>query len=159
MALNLPKVLTLAAAAGLTLGFLGAQPAQAQSDEDRRMLALNLYHEARSEGREGMAAVGWVTLNRVADPEFPNTITGVITQTRRGSCEFGWWCDGKSDEPTEAELWSEAQSVADELLNEPGTDPTDGALFFMESFRGTPGWMQKLRKSAEIGNHNFFARP
>jgi spore germination cell wall hydrolase CwlJ-like protein len=33
-------------------------------------MALNMYHEARGEGRLGMLAVGWVVLNRMADRSY-----------------------------------------------------------------------------------------
>ena len=36
------------------------------SANDIRIMALNMYHEARGEGRLGMLAVGWVVLNRMA---------------------------------------------------------------------------------------------
>ena len=41
--------------------------AAAANREDVRVMALNMYHEARGEGRLGMLAVGWVVLNRMAD--------------------------------------------------------------------------------------------
>ncbi|MCB1971526.1 MAG: cell wall hydrolase [Geminicoccaceae bacterium] len=128
--------------------------------EAKRLFALNMYHEARSEGREGMVAIGWVVLNRVADPKYPDTITGVITQKRGRHCEWGWWCDGKSDKPTEPKMWEMAQSLTDEMLGaNPPADPTGGALWFQESFRKRPGWMgSDVRETTTIGRHNFFGR-
>ena len=43
-------------------------------------LALNLYHEARSEPLKGQLAVAHVVMNRVNDPQFPQTVCGVIKQ-------------------------------------------------------------------------------
>ena len=37
-------------------------------------LALNIYHEARNQPTVGKLAVAMVTLNRVKDERFPNTI-------------------------------------------------------------------------------------
>ena len=68
-------------------------------------LAQNIYHEARSESTAGRMAVALVTLNRVKDQRFPNTICGVVKQTKYypsgkidlHSCQFSWYCDGKPD--------------------------------------------------------------
>lgn len=133
--------------------------AQAQEDPDR-MLALNLYHEARGEGREGMIAVGWVVLNRIEDSVYPDNVLDVITQTRGRNCEWGWWCDGKSDKPTEPEMWALAQSLAAELMSaNPPADPTQGALWFNETFRDRPSWMgDDVERSATLGGHHFYRR-
>ncbi|MCB1832264.1 MAG: cell wall hydrolase, partial [Geminicoccaceae bacterium] len=85
------KVLAMAVTIGSSLIWTPAD-AQDVDAESRRMFALNMYHEARSEGREGMVAIGWVVLNRVADGKYPDSITGVITQKRGSRCEWGWWC-------------------------------------------------------------------
>ncbi len=58
----------------------GVAFADAHEEDAVRCMALNLYWEARSEGREGMLAVGWVVLNRMAHPKFPNTVCEVIQQ-------------------------------------------------------------------------------
>jgi len=50
-------------------------------------LARNIYHEARGEGIYGMIAVSIVTINRVEDSRYPNTIKGVITQPH----QFTWY--------------------------------------------------------------------
>ena len=41
-------------------------------------LADNVYFEARNQGTAGWSAVISVTLNRVKDKRFPNTVCGVI---------------------------------------------------------------------------------
>ena len=43
-------------------------------------LARNIFYEAASEPEEGKVAVGLVTLNRTADPLYPNSICGVVHQ-------------------------------------------------------------------------------
>ncbi len=153
---------TAMAQATTTQAAAGTAPssAAAMSADERELFALNLYHEARSEGRDGMIAVGWVVLNRMADPVYPDSITGVINQRRGGNCEWGWTCDGRSDQPTEADMWVLAQEVT-ELMAGPGrpADPTMGALWFHETFRPQPGWMgSQVRRTATLGNHHFYAR-
>ena len=73
-------------------------------------LAENIYHEARGEGIEGMLAVGHVTMNRVESSRFPDTVCGVVRQTKyikswrtgelvpaRNRCQFSWYCDGRPE--------------------------------------------------------------
>jgi spore germination cell wall hydrolase CwlJ-like protein len=61
-------------------------------------LALALYWEAKTEGPEGMLAVASVVLNRVAHPQFPSTVCGVVKQGgERPPCQFSWWCERRHD--------------------------------------------------------------
>ena len=49
----------------LTVAFCAGSAHAATLAEEQNCLALNLYWEARGEGRSGMIAVGWVVLNLV----------------------------------------------------------------------------------------------
>lgn len=128
------------------------------SAAERELFALNLYFEARSEGRDGMVAVGWVVFNRVESEAFPDSITAVINEPTRNSCQWGWMCDGKSDTPREADNWALAQEVADLLLSdERPADPTGGAIAFHETFRDTPGWLRRgATRTVTLDNHHFY---
>ena len=136
-----------------------ASPTADVSAAERELFALNVYYEARSEGRDGMVAVAWVVLNRVDNADFPDSIEGVINQPTRRSCQWGWTCDGRSDTPTEMDLWELAEEVRDVMLSDARpADPTGGAVFFFETFRETPGWLSNsATRTATIGNHNFYA--
>ena len=41
-------------------------------------MALNIYHESRNQTLGGRLAVGYVTLNRVHNDKYPDTICGVV---------------------------------------------------------------------------------
>ena len=43
-------------------------------------MALNIYHESRSEEMRGQVAVANVTLNRVASNKWPNDVCSVVKQ-------------------------------------------------------------------------------
>jgi spore germination cell wall hydrolase CwlJ-like protein len=126
--------------------------------DDMRCLALTIYWEGKSESREGQIAVAHVVLNRLKDPRFPHTICGVV---RDGGarplhqCQFSWWCDGKSDNPTDAAQWDEAQKIAREESKPGAPDPTHGALYF---HNGTvkPSWTRVRTRTAQIGRHTFY---
>ena len=119
-------------------------------------MALTLHWEARAEGREGMRAVGWVVLNRMADSRFPSTACGVVREGgERPGCQFSYWCDGKGDEPPPGAPWELAQEVAAELLMAPPRDETDGALFYHSTSVPMP-WAVARERTAQIGRHIFY---
>lgn len=74
------------------------------TDADVTACAKMLWGEARGCTREGQAKCVWVVCNRVDDPRFPDTITGVITQTS----QFHGY---SPDFPITAELYAVALDV------------------------------------------------
>jgi N-acetylmuramoyl-L-alanine amidase len=138
------------------LGPWSESRAAAPLDDPRHCLALALYWEARTEGPDGMLAVASVVLNRVAHPEFPSSVCAVVRQGgEQPPCQFSWWCDGKSDRPTDPQAWSLAQHLARAALAEPPPDRTRGALFFHSTSIATP-WLRKRTRTAQIGRHIFY---
>ena len=124
-------------------------------------LALNVYWEARSEASMGQFAVAAVTLNRVANKRFPGTVCGVVRQggaKRRNRCQFSWWCDGKSDIPTNNAAWQAAKSIAYTALFFDPPDPTDGALWYHADYV-KPSWTRAMSHTATIGRHIYYRKP
>jgi N-acetylmuramoyl-L-alanine amidase len=114
-------------------------------------LALNIYHEARGEGPEGMMAVGQVTINRVADDRWPDTVCEVVYQPR----QFSWTDDAPP--VTEQAAWEQAQAIAAEMLN--GTADTilgPDAVYF-HAAGTTPYWSDDVHLIGRIGDHIFYA--
>ena len=134
---------------------LPALPAAAADDEPT-CLARAVYFEALAEGREGMEAVAAVVLNRIAHPEFPDTVCEVVEDGgETPPCQFSWWCDGKSDQPDDAEGWALAREVAIATLAEPPPDPTAGALFFHRTDI-EPQFEEPRKATVTIGEHVFY---
>jgi len=76
-----PRRLALALAAVLPLLLAPAAQGMTRLGQSaQHCLALAMYWEAKSEGADGMLAVASVVLNRVAHPEFPDTVCGVVKQ-------------------------------------------------------------------------------
>lgn len=104
-----------------------------------------------------MIAVGWVVLNRVDSDRYPGSICAVIYEGgERPPCEFNWWCDGKSDFPRERASWEQAQQIADQMLNNPPADPTDGALWFHLDSIPVPVWLAPRERTLHLGAHYFY---
>ncbi|MBK1723229.1 cell wall hydrolase [Thiocystis violacea] len=131
--------------------------APSEEDADLRCLALNIYHEARSEPESGQIAVALVTLNRVGSNAFPGSICAVVKQggTKRNRCQFSWWCDGRSDKPKDPQAWRRAMDIARRVLNDSVPDPTRGALYYHASYC-SPSWSSAYKRTARIGQHLFY---
>jgi spore germination cell wall hydrolase CwlJ-like protein len=129
----------------------------ADFDESLRCLALNVYHEARSEPEVGQLAVAAVTLNRVRSDAFPDSVCEVVKQggEKRHRCQFSWWCDGKSDRPTEAEAWKNAKHISRQVLLGLAKDPTNEALYYHATYV-KPRWSQNMEQTARIDQHVFY---
>jgi N-acetylmuramoyl-L-alanine amidase len=124
--------------------------------EEQQCLAMAIYWEARGEGRQGMVAVGWTIINRTRSDHFPKTPCAVVYQGNEwGHCQFSWWCDGKSDRPTDRKNWTKALITAAEMIVNPPRDPTNGALFY-HSINIPRPWVRKRTRTARVGQHIFY---
>lgn len=116
-----------------------------QNNNDLYLLAKCIHAEARGEIYEGMVAVGAVILNRVASPEFPNTVYGVIYQP--------WAFTAVNDGQINLEPDAKAYQAAQDALN--GWDPTYGCLFYYNPAVATSKWIYSRQVVCTIGRHVF----
>jgi len=125
-------------------------------DDAITCLARTVYWEARGEATVDMEAVASVVMNRLGHEGFPNTICSVVRQGQeRGSCQFSWWCDGRSDQAKEDASYATAKEIARRALNLQLTDRTRGALYFHQR-NATPGWASEYTRTAELGEFVFY---
>ena len=132
-------------------------------------LALNVYHESRSDNFAGRVGVADVVLNRVNSNLFPDTICDVVQQSKtrvnwkgnvvpvRGMCHFSWYCDGLSDEPLEEDAWEDAQVVAELVLNGGFRGIAEGATHYHATYV-EPNWINDrgMVPVGRIGEHKFY---
>jgi len=125
-------------------------------------LALNMYHEARGEGPVGMVAIGQTTLNRVADPRWPNDICKVVKE--RGfislnSCQFSWYCDRRSDVPVDKDMWNIAISLSRGMIKGHIASPKlkDATCYHATWVENLPKWTLKSKYILTEGDHIFYA--
>jgi cell wall hydrolase len=108
-------------------------------------LALNIYHEARGEPVDGQIAVAQVTLNRVASPDYPDTVCEVVYDHK----QFSWTINPpKVTEPDAYELAFFIASNMDQF-----DDFTQGALYYYTG--PDPYWASSFELVGQIGNHKF----
>ena len=119
-------------------------------------LALNMYFEARDQGPEGMLMVAEVTMNRVADTRFPDTVCDVVWQRK----QFSWTHDGKSDKPDVStyhnrKAWSDAQAIAGAVLEGTGATLGSGATHY-HAISVSPFWASSMTPVGKVGDHVFY---
>tara|TARA_R100000541_G_scaffold17930_1_gene27736 strand:- start:79 stop:471 length:393 start_codon:yes stop_codon:yes gene_type:complete len=121
-------------------------------------LALNVYHESRSEPMIGQYAVANVVLNRVQSTKWPNNICSVVYQglhKGKHKCQFSWYCDGKSDKAHEEVSWARALVVADNVMRGKVPDLTKGATHYHAVYV-QPYWSALLKTTVTYGSHKFY---
>ena len=132
-------------AGSATLNALGISSSSGTSNSNVDLLARAISGEARGEPYEGQVAVGAVILNRVDNPNFPNTIAGVVYQ--KGA--FDSVADGQINmTPT-----ATARKAAQDALN--GWDPSGGCIYFYNPVTSTSKWIWSRPIVKKIGKHNF----
>lgn len=109
------------------------------------LIAQLIHAEAANEPYAGKVAVGAVVLNRVASPNFPNTVPGVIYEPYAFTPVY----DGRINLPPD----SESLRAAQDALR--GWDPSYGALYFYNPAKSTSWWVFTRPITTQIGNHVF----
>lgn len=143
-----------AAAMGITVSWdnqviLGSEgtPMQTKdrplSDAEVQLIARVIAHESGSEPLEGRMAVGNVILNRVLDPDFPDSVSDVLYQKN----QFVGATRAKADS---------VSILAAKLVAE-GANVVPGAVWFNGT--GKPFYGSRNgRLIAEIGHHSFYGK-
>ena len=143
--------------------------AREEVHQDVSCLALNIYHEARGQSIAGQIAVGQVTLNRVKDNRFPNTICEVVMQGPhraswkgtgemipvRHRCQFSWYCDGKSDKLKQRKAYNQIVSLSQILIDQDMIDITSGATHY-HAYYVSPAWARSKKRTTKIEDHIFY---
>lgn len=132
-----------AAALGITLS--GTVAAASYQESEAYLLGRLIHGEARGEPYIGKVAVAAVVLNRVKNPNFPNTITSVIYQP------------GAFDAVADGQIWltpnEDSLRAARDAMN--GWDPTGGCIYYYNPATATNGWIWSRTIQLKIGKHNF----
>ena len=115
------------------------------TSSDMYLLARTIYAEGRGEPYVGQVAIGAVVLNRVDNPAFPNTISGVVYQRHA----FTAVSDGQINLTPD----DTAMRAAQDAVN--GWDPTGGAIYYYNPAVATSSWIFGRQTIAVIGKHVF----
>ena len=129
--------------------------------EDRRRalrcLTQGIYYEAALEPTPGQEAVAQVILNRVRDPNYANSICGVVYEgaERTTGCQFSFTCDGALAHAPVAWAWNRAKLVAERALAGHVAASVGTATHYHADYVH-PWWAPTLNKLTQIGAHIFY---
>jgi len=118
-------------------------------------LSLAIYYEARGEPIQGQLAVGQVVLNRVADQDYPDTVCGVVTQSKQFSFLDKTTPNDAVQNVTDHNAWTTCQYMAKALIQ--GHEYELSATHY-HSKTVRPYWVNspKVNYIVTIGNHVFY---
>ena len=135
-----------------------------QKQEEAHCLAQNIYFEARGSNFADKVSVADVVINRTKDRRYPSTICDVVRQGNtdsngnmiRNQCQFSWYCDGKSDEPTNQDAWEEAMLIAWNMVEyNRYTGLTEGSTHYHATYVN-PYWVKDMQLVGRIGAHVYY---
>ena len=128
-------------------------------------LSRNIYFESLNQSVMGQMAVAHVSLNRVKLKRYPDSLCGVVTDSkkndkgeiRKNACQFSWYCDGKDDTPKNMSLYEDAVTVAKVSIQIFYTfgDITGGATHYHADYV-TPSWAKTMQRVAKVDDHIFY---
>lgn len=117
------------------------------SEESAEMLMKIAMAEAGGEDLQGKALVMNVVINRIRDPEFPNTVEGVIFQPGQFSpVSDGRYYDMEPDQDCEKALYM--------VVN--GWDESQGATYFRTNVHEETWHSSNLKMLFVHGGHAFY---
>ncbi|SEQ01834.1 Cell Wall Hydrolase [Loktanella sp. DSM 29012] len=122
---------TMAAVLSLTTacGFFGGKddvtdgPQMRFSDDSVECMERAMFFESHRSSRDGLMAVGTVVMNRVASPDFPNTVCGVVGQRNQ-------FAPGVMTRPMNSAAMPGVQAAARAVLAGERHPMVGGARFF-----------------------------
>jgi spore germination cell wall hydrolase CwlJ-like protein len=122
---------------------------------DAQCLAKNIYHEAGVEPVEGKFAVAQVTLNRLKEGRWGNTICDVV----HAKAQFSWTLNKrKVREQPKGELWAESQAVARTVLDKGVRVPSLAQSTYYHADYVKPVWVKSVAKIQQVGQHVFYKK-
>lgn len=120
------------------------------TEDELFWLARIVFAEARGESMEGKIAVANTVLARVASPEFPNTIYGVIFD-RKYAVQYEPVANGTIYNTPDADSYEAARRALS------GENVVPGSLYFFNPRKASSNWIAKNRTYLKtIGNHVFY---
>ena len=116
--------------------------------EDVELLARLVHAEANGEPYKGKVAVAATVLNRVNNPDYPDTIPEVVYQNNNGY-QYCPVRNGEINKPAD----KESHKAVREALA--GNDPTGGSLSFFYPVKSSNSLIRGRDFLVAIGNHIF----
>ena len=125
----------------------------AMSAKDFDCLAKNIYHEAGVEDRFGKVAVAQVTINRLNEGKWGNSVCKVV----HAKAQFSWTLNKKKlAEKPKGQLWDESVAVAREFSKGVRVKGLEDSQYYHAEYIKNPAWTKAKRVAKQIGQHIFY---
>lgn len=123
---------------------------------DYNCMAKNIYHEAGVESTKGKFAVAQVTLNRLREGRYGNTICKVV----HARAQFSWTLNKKKlNEAPKGPLWEQSKAVATAVLAHGARVPSlRDATYYHTDYIKKPVWTRSVARIQQIGQHIFYKK-
>ena len=129
------------------------EPSPLYTDLDLFCLAKNIFHEAGTEPEMGQYAVAQVTLNRVRNPKYPDSICKVVLDRYQFS-----WANRRSKHWTHPEgpNWDRSHRIAKSVLDgDQWITGLDDVNYYHADYVN-PKWAEQMTEVTQIGRHKFY---
>ena len=131
---------------------LDEKVAWCKKDKDCTTLAEAAYYESRGESEIGVVSVLHTILNRVAHQSWPDTVKGVVYQSK----QFSYTHDGSMKHGMNNKNQVARMSIlAYDVLHGLVDSPVGGSTHY-HSTKVNPYWVGDVSYVADIGNHKFY---
>jgi spore germination cell wall hydrolase CwlJ-like protein len=116
-------------------------------DQELECLQTAIYFESRGLSDRSMALVGQATLNRASSSSGASTVCGTVHKKRsKTSCDYSWYCDGKSDVMKDLTQKERSYRVAKEVLAGKHSALTKATHFLHCSVvTANSGWLKNMK--------------
>jgi spore germination cell wall hydrolase CwlJ-like protein len=137
------------AARGATAQLKSSGPVKSASASERECLIRAMYFESNRSSRDGLMAVGTVVMNRVASPNYPKTICGVVSQP-------GQFAAGALTRPLNARELPPVERAANAVLRGERYAPVGNAMHFHVAGLSIP---YRVHYVTVAGGNAFYLKP
>ena len=117
---------------------------------DRECLAKNVFYEAGVEDIKGKFAVAQVTINRLQQRRWGNSICSVVHSPKQFS-----WTLRKHHELPRGAAWEESRAVAAAVLSGVRVKPLLTAQHYHADYV-KPKWAKSVARIQQVGRHIFY---
>ena len=123
------------------------------SDNEKDCMALNVYHEGRSESYLGQYMIMDVVNNRSKSKYYPTNICDVVKQRK----QFSWYNNGWKPAKNKKVLRAIRKKVDVFFILIANRDISKGSMWY-HTKRVKPKWRKHLTQVATIENHIFYKK-
>jgi spore germination cell wall hydrolase CwlJ-like protein len=122
------------------------------TQRDVECLARNIYYEAGVESTLGKYAVATVTINRLQQKRYGNTICAVVYAPH----QFSWTKLKQLEKPNPA-VYYESHQIAQESLNGARVKQLKNVTYYHADYIQKPYWTKDKTQVTSIGAHIFYS--